>query len=503
MRHRVMIFGAMRTAFLLSLIWGLVPVQAQLAGGGSKAAKAKGQLIDALRSQGASRDNLGTPVSANVPVSGVLKQSDSALADGSRYHRWLYPGTAGERVTIAMRSVDFDSYLQVGRYTEGRFVLLGSNDDGGGGRDAQLEIQLPAGGPYVIIANSYGRDAFGTYTLEVTSRSRAASANWADVYPGGGDPNERYALLVGIDDYPGTTDDLTGPVRDAEIMREVLTSKYGFNPQNIVLITDANATREQISNAFLRHLGQAGPNGVAVFYYSGHGTQTQGNLGIQSPLDSEADGKDEAIVVWGSDGHVSYLLDDELGFAIDHISAGRTLIVLDACFSGTATRGPGMRQRASGVQPKRLYLDRTTVHRPAQFLVDSRGRATSAAREAGAPMGRRPVTRGGERTNDPAFSTADILRDPRNHVLLTAASDTEFSYTAGGWPRRGGIASVLTYYLADAMEADDGTATIAAIMDGVRERSHTHTLSFEKGPQTPQVEGVRKNETLASFLAKR
>ena len=116
------------------------------------------------------------------------------------------------------------------------------------------------------------------------------------------------------------------------------------------MLNDSDATRENIANGVIEHLGQAGPDGVAVLFFSGHGIQMGENIGLTGALDPEPRGDgDEAIFIYGHGGESSVLLDEELGFLIETIDAGRALVVVDACFSGEITRGPadGRSRRSS------------------------------------------------------------------------------------------------------------------------------------------------------------
>src|SRR5690606_41678325 len=96
---------------------------------------------------------------------------------------------------------------------------------------------------------------------------------YAAAYAGGGAPSERSSRLAGVTDYPAIDADLNGTVNDVMKVRQVLIERYGFRPENIVVLTNADATRDHVIEAFRRHLGQAGPSGSADFYYSGHRTQ--------------------------------------------------------------------------------------------------------------------------------------------------------------------------------------------------------------------------------------
>ncbi|MEG4169227.1 MULTISPECIES: caspase family protein [unclassified Microcoleus] len=82
----------------------------------------------------------------------------------------------------------------------------------------------------------------------------------------------KLALLVGVDKYPDSP--LHGCVTDVEMQRELLIYRFGFVPSDILTLTDAQATRENIETAFVTHLGeQAKPGDVVVFHFSGCGSR--------------------------------------------------------------------------------------------------------------------------------------------------------------------------------------------------------------------------------------
>ena len=86
----------------------------------------------------------------------------------------------------------------------------------------------------------------------------------------------KLALLVGINEYQSGISSLRGCLTDMEMQYELLTNRYGFNPANILLVTDKTAqkpTRDNILAAFEEHLiKQAKPGDVVIFHYSGHGS---------------------------------------------------------------------------------------------------------------------------------------------------------------------------------------------------------------------------------------
>ena len=93
--------------------------------------------------------------------------------------------------------------------------------------------------------------------------------------------NRKLALLVGINRYPHH-EDLSGCLTDVELQRELLIHRFGFNPADILTLSDRQATRENIETAFIEHLSdQARPDDVVVFHFSGYGSQ------IKVPLPSD------------------------------------------------------------------------------------------------------------------------------------------------------------------------------------------------------------------------
>jgi hypothetical protein len=96
---------------------------------------------------------------------GRLEAGDSLLGDSTYADSYTFrPDRSGE-VVIDLMSSDFDAYLLV-RDAEGR--TLGSDDDGGSGRNSRLRMRVTAGQTYRILANSYGEErSTGSYRLSL------------------------------------------------------------------------------------------------------------------------------------------------------------------------------------------------------------------------------------------------------------------------------------------------------------------------------------------------
>ena len=153
----------------------------------------------------------------------------------------------------------------------------------------------------------------------------------------------KFALCVGINNYPGTASDLSGCVNDAEDWAAELTSR-GFAVQKLI---DSKATKANITNGVRGLLEQAGSGDVVVFTYSGHGTWLPDLDG------DELDKRDEALCP--HDVKSGPLVDDELYDIFTTRARGTRLVFLsDSCHSGTVQKffiEPGSERRVRFLNP--------------------------------------------------------------------------------------------------------------------------------------------------------
>src|SRR5947209_5125773 len=115
-------------------------------------------------------------IHAGEQVAGMLSSNSVLRNDDTYMNGYIYNGVAGEKITITLRSADFDSWLVVDQ-PDGRFRQW--DDDSGGGRDARLTATLPATGRYVIAANSVAKRSTGRYTLRVDQVAPGATSTTA------------------------------------------------------------------------------------------------------------------------------------------------------------------------------------------------------------------------------------------------------------------------------------------------------------------------------------
>ena len=110
-------------------------------------------------------------------VTGRLDETDPVRSDDTRYEVYVYPGRVGEQVLVTMRSADFDTYLRTGRMVGDRFEPDASDDDSGGGTDAQVRATVGGSGSLAILANAYAAGGTGQFSLTVESLAGAGGAS--------------------------------------------------------------------------------------------------------------------------------------------------------------------------------------------------------------------------------------------------------------------------------------------------------------------------------------
>ncbi|PID59599.1 hypothetical protein CSB45_00850 [candidate division KSB3 bacterium] len=248
---------------------------------------------------------------------------------------------------------------------------------------------------------------------------------------------ERYALLVGIDAYSWPITALDGCLKDVEMMRNLLTKYFDFPAEDVKTVLNEEATFASIEAAFRSHLiEQAQPGDAVVFYYSGHGTRTPDGNG------DEADQFDESLCPVDSSPYneSSWLTDDILNDWLSKLRTKQVTVILDSCFSGTATR--------AGREYRSKFAD-FGFHAPKDNLIKSN------------------------------YHDSDMA-----HVLLAASSPEESSLQISG------TGSLFTMVLADVLLKASADVTYQFVIDAVAPAvSQLIAEHFPDSPQTPQAEG--------------
>jgi hypothetical protein len=270
----------------------------------------------------------GQSFASGQTMNGELAQGDTTLSSGEFIDSYNFQGTAGERVVIDMRSTQMDPYL----------ILLApsgaqeDNDDlSSTDRNARIETVLAETGQYRIGATSYQPGERGQYvvTLQQGAAPQVSANNSA---------RRVFAVMVGISDYPGSGNDLPLTAEDARKLQQAL-QRQGTLAAESVILTDGQATRAAVRQAFQRVAAVAGPNDLFLFFYSGHGNQVRGQVNATEP-----DGKNETIEM--VDGAIT---DEELNTMFQQVRSSTSLLILDSCFSGGFARNVVSRPGVMGL----------------------------------------------------------------------------------------------------------------------------------------------------------
>jgi hypothetical protein len=133
-----------------------------------------------------------------------------------------------------------------------------------------------------------------------------------------------WAVVVGIDDYPGRSADLDYAVADADAV-DLALAGFGVSSDRRLVLRDGQATRNRVLDAMAWLVERAGPEATAVVFFAGHVRDLGG--GTQAMITAEG-----AIIT-----------DSELAVRLGALSARHTWIVMAACYGGgfTEVLAPG------------------------------------------------------------------------------------------------------------------------------------------------------------------
>lgn len=265
----------------------------------------------------------------------------------------------------------------------------------------------------------------------------------------------RNALCIGINDYPGTQNDLTGCVNDANDWATVLQAR-GFSTQ---LLLDAQASKAAMVSAITNLVATAQAGDTVAITFSGHGTYAPDESG------DETDNLDEALCPYDIDqGNV--LIDDELHqIFLQRKSGVRVILISDSCHSGTVLRNAPADPDADAPRVRFLPMG-------AWLPEDRLPRGAS-----GRPLTSLPITV----TSSP---WAGVIT-PGGDLLMAGCEEgpNKFSYDARFNNRPNGA---FTYYALKTLRTLPATATYADWHTAIR-----RYLPSANYPQIPQVMGAR------------
>lgn len=126
------------------------------------------------------------------------------------------------------------------------------------------------------------------------------------------------ALLIGIDEYPDPRNNLNSCVADTLEFRSMLINSYGFDPNDVVLLHNQNATLANVRSGMDDLFRGAGSDDRLVYFESSHGYRyPQGDTMV------------EVLCLYDA-----FLEDTEFTARTQAVPPGVLTVVLDSCHSG-------------------------------------------------------------------------------------------------------------------------------------------------------------------------
>jgi hypothetical protein len=149
---------------------------------------------------------------------------------------------------------------------------------------------------------------------------------------------EVWAVMIGVDDYPGSRYDLHSAVADLGDVDQAL-SQYQVPGDHRLALRNRQVTAAYVLAAADWLVARAGPEDVAVFFYAGHVRRLSAAR--------------QAIVA--ADGRT--VVDVDLADRLAGLAAGRTWLVLAACYGGGFDEllGPGRVLTAAAPRDRVAY----------------------------------------------------------------------------------------------------------------------------------------------------
>ena len=195
----------------------------------------------------------------------------------------------------------------------------------------------------------------GEYAAPVTVKKMAQSELLVDLAPRTEYAKNRFALVIGNEDYNSMKQsatyqpDVDFAVRDAETFAKFATNVMGVKEDNVILVKNATYAQMKSNLEKLTKLAKANPDDLElIVYYAGHG-QVDG------------DSKDSYLIpvdVSITSPTAGMKLEDFYG-TLSACKAQKTLVFLDACYSGVG-RGIIIRPKEALVKGNLVVMTATS-----------------------------------------------------------------------------------------------------------------------------------------------
>jgi hypothetical protein len=164
-----------------------------------------------------------------------------------------------------------------------------------------------------------------------------------------------WALLIGINEYSGGTENNVGSRQDVESLAQYLV-KAGWRTDHIITIKDRNATAAHIIDGIRWLASKTNSSSTVIFQYAGHENWTRTNS------DGDSEGRD--VEIWATNNR--YIIDGTLGRELGRVQAARMWLDFATCraqgFSDAGMIKPGRILTYSSPENEFSYEDPRLHH---------------------------------------------------------------------------------------------------------------------------------------------
>ena len=154
------------------------------------------------------------------------------------------------------------------------------------------------------------------------------------------------ALCVGINQFTDRElPPLKGAINDARTLSLMLMRDFGFDPRNVLVLADAQATKAGLLGSIGALLDGTRAGDELVLFASTHGSHIPDQDG------DDEDGYDEVLVAHDHDWERAVLSDDELARVLAKVPDGvRLTAIWDTCHAGTLQDTASASYRTRGLE---------------------------------------------------------------------------------------------------------------------------------------------------------
>jgi hypothetical protein len=289
------------------------------------------------------------------------------------------------------------------------------------------------------------------------------------------------ALLVGIDHYPDPRNNLNSCVADTQRFRGLLQNYYGFQPQDITLLHNGEATLANVRIHLSQLFTGVSTGDQVVFFQSSHGYRyVKGSTFVEVLCE-----------------HDEFLEDTELVQLSQQVPSGTFTCVLDACHSAGLEKlffaPDGLHAARAKVwqpPPEQAAADLARLTQATSF----KSFARAATSDSGAVAKQFSAEAFG--TNAAPQAKAGEGQPELNGVLFAACLADQTA--AAGSPPTDGL-SAFTWALGRELEVGGATIAANALRDRVDQRLQALNMRQTPAIEAPMAHGGWLTETLISY----